>query len=68
MMIIMSVKEPSFLLAVNGIVSGVEVEDQMLGRLRMGRDELIDEDFTDANEGLALDAILQPTERGGRRQ
>ena len=65
-MIVVAVEEAALLLAVHGVVGGVEVEDQVLGRLGMGGDELIDQDLGDADQGLAVDAVLQPAE--GRRR
>jgi hypothetical protein len=52
-------------MAVHRVVGGVEVEDQMLRRLGMGGDELIDQGGGDADQGRAVDAVLQATE--GRR-
>jgi hypothetical protein len=53
---------------VHGVISGVEVEDPMLRRLIRRSDELIDPDFGDWDQGLALDAVLQATEGRGRSQ
>ena len=65
-MIIVSVEESALLLAVDAVVGGVEVEDQVLGRVEMRGDELIDQDLGDLDQGLAVDAVLQPAE--GRRR
>ena len=65
-MIIIPVEEPALLVAVDGVVGGVEVEDQVLGRLGVRGDELIDQDLGDADQRLALDAVLQAAE--GRRR
>ena len=54
-MVVIAVEEPPLLMAVHGVVGGVEVEDQMLRRLGVGGDELIDEDLGDPDQGLALD-------------
>ena len=69
-MIVVAVEEAALLLAVDRVVGGVEVEDQVLGRLGMGGDELIDQDLGDADQGRAVDAVLQAAEgrrRGQRR-
>ncbi len=65
-MIIVAVEESSFLLAVGRVVSGIEVEHQVLGWLGMGGDELVDEDGGDANQRLAVDAVLEAA-NGWRR-
>ncbi len=72
--IVVAVEESAFLLAVNGIVRGVEVENDLFGRRIVRGEELLDEDGVESNQRLAADAILQPTERrrrgpaGGRRR
>src|SRR4051812_44613336 len=66
MMIIVAVEESLLLLAVHAVVGGVEVEDQVLGRLGMGGDELIDEGLGELDQCLAIDAILESTERRWR--
>ena len=50
MMIIVPVEEAALLVAVDRVVGGVEVEDQRLGRLGMGGEELIDEHGGDADQ------------------
>src|SRR6185312_6130152 len=65
-MIIISVKEAVLLLAVDAIVGGVEVEDQVCRWRRVGSDALVDEDLSELEQGLSLNAILQPAQ-GGRR-
>ena len=65
-MIIVPVEESPLLLAVDGVVGGVEVEDQVLGRLGVSGDELIDQDLGDRDQGLAVDAVLEAAEGRGR--
>ena len=67
-MIVVAVEESPFLMAVDGVVGGVEVEDQVLRRLGMGGDELIDKDLGSTDQGLTLDAVLEPAEGRGRGQ
>src|SRR6266508_6685952 len=62
-MIIIPVEESLLLLAVDGVVGGVEVEDQVLGWPGMGGEELIDQDLGGLDQGLAVDAVLEATER-----
>jgi hypothetical protein len=65
-MIIVAVEESALLLAVDEVVGGVEVEDQVLGGIEMRGDELIDQGLGDLDQGLAVDAVLEPAEGGGR--
>ena len=65
-MIVVAVEEAALLLAVDAVVGGVEVEDQVLRRRRVGGDELVDQDLGDPDQGLAVDAVLQAAE--GRRR
>jgi hypothetical protein len=65
MMIIVPVEEAALLVAVDRVVGGAEVEHQVLGRLGMGGEELIDEHGGDADQRRAVDAVLQAGE--GRR-
>ena len=61
-MVVVTVKEPLLLFAVNSVVRGVEVEDQVFGRLLMGSDELIDQHLGDLHQCLAIHAVLEATE------
>jgi hypothetical protein len=65
-MVIVPVEEAPLLLAMDRVVGGVEVEDQGLGRLGMGGDELVNQDLGDADQGRAVDAVLQAAEGRGR--
>ncbi len=65
-MVVVAVEEAPLLLAVDRVVGGVEVEDQGLGGLGMGGDEPIDQDLGDADQGRAVDAVLQAAERRRR--
>ena len=60
-MIIVPVEESLLLVTVDGVIRGVEVEDQVLGRLGVSGDELIDQDLG------ARDQRLRST-RFSRRQ
>ena len=53
------------LVAVDGVVGGVEVECEMLGWRRVGGDELIDEDAGQTVGSRAVDAVFQPTQSRG---
>ena len=65
-MIIVSVEKSALLMTVDRIVGGVEVEDQVLGRRRVGGEELIDQSLGDLDQSLTVDAVLQSAEsRGG---
>src|SRR5512142_850475 len=64
-MIIIAVAEAALLLAVHRVVGGIEVEDQVLGRGAVGGDELVDQDLGDADQGRAIDAVLEAAEVGG---
>jgi hypothetical protein len=64
--VVVAVEEAALLMAVDRVVGGVEVEDQRLGRAVMAGDELIGEHAGDADQGGAVDAVLQAAEgRGG---
>src|SRR5512135_3377988 len=65
-MIIIPMEEAALLLTVHRVVSGVEVEDQVLRRGAIGGDELVEEDLGDADQVLTIDAVLEAAE-GGRR-
>ena len=65
-MIVVAVEESPLLVAVDGVVGGVEVEDQVLGRLGVSGDELIDQDLGARDQRLAVDAVLQAAEGRGR--
>jgi hypothetical protein len=65
-MIIISVEETALLPAVDEVVGGVEIEEHVLRRRGVGGEELIDQDFGDADQGLAIDAVLQAAEGRGR--
>ena len=71
MAVVAAVKEAAFLIAVKRVVGGVQVEDQLVGRLRMGVEEEIDEERLDRlrlmiNAAIAMRArgrVLRPVER-----
>src|SRR6185312_12949534 len=62
MIVIISVEESLFLLAVHEVVGGVEVKHQVFGRLGMGSEELIDQYLSDLDQSLMVDAVLEATE------
>ena len=64
--VIVAVEEAFFLMSVDGIVGGVEIEDEFLGRRRLRLDELFDEDGRDVEERLSANAVFEPAQ-GGRR-
>ena len=65
MVILISVEESLLLLAVHGVVGGIEVEDRVFGRLGMGGDEWIDDDLGELDQGRAIDAVFEATESRG---
>jgi len=58
-------EEPPLLATVHRVVGGIEVQDQMLRRLGMRGDELIEQDCGDSDQGRALDTVFQATECWG---
>ena len=67
--VIVAMEEVALLVAVGGVVGGVEVEDQrLIGRGRKRRDELIDEHPSDLHQRRAAHPILKPTQRRWRCQ
>ena len=66
MIIVVSVEESALLLAVDAVVVGVKVEDQVLWRQRVRGDELIDQNLGDLDQGFAIDAIFEAAK--GRRR
>jgi hypothetical protein len=67
-LIVIPVKEAPFLLAMNGIVGGVEVQHHFLGRRLVRLDEQLDQQLIHLGAGAAIDAILQPAQRRRRGQ
>ncbi len=63
MIIIVAVEESSLLLAMDAVVGGVEVEDQMVRRPRVRGEELIDENLGDLDQGFAIEAVFQTAKR-----
>lgn len=64
--VIVPVEEAALLGAVEGVVGGVEVEDQFFGRRAVGGDERLDEDLGHPDKVLAAGHVLQPRERRRR--
>ena len=62
--VVVAAEMATFLLAVNRIVRGVEIENQFLGRLRKRGDELIEQDTVRSDGDLAI-ARLSKRQRGG---
>ncbi len=61
--IVVAVEEAVDLVAMHGIVGGIEVEDQFLGRGLVGIDERLDQDGGDVEQRGSLHAILQAAQR-----
>jgi hypothetical protein len=57
-------EEAAFLLAVQWVVGGVEVQHQLLGRRLEAGDELIGQHPVQAPPGSAVGPLLQPAQRG----
>jgi len=64
--VVVAVEEAAFLVAVDGIAGGVEVEREAFGRSVEGGDELADEGGGESDRGRAVDAALQPAQRRRR--
>ena len=64
--VVVAVEEAVFLVAVDGIVGGVEVEGEVFGRRGEGGDELFDEDGGESDQGRAVDAVFESAQ--GRRR
>ena len=58
--VVITMKEPAFLFAMNDIVSGIKVQNQFLRRFFERGNELLDDDFVHAPGGLAVDPVLPP--------
>ena len=54
--VVITMKEPAFLFAMNDIVSGIKVQNQFLRRFFERGNELLD-DFVHAPGGLAVDPV-----------
>ena len=65
-MIIIPVEESPLLVAVDGVIRGVAVEDQVLGRLGVSGEELIDHDRGARDRRLAVAAVFEAAEGWGR--
>ena len=59
-------EESLLLVAVDGVIRGVEVEDQVLGRLGVSGEELIDQDLGARDQRRAVDAVFEAAEGRGR--
>jgi len=55
-------------MAVNGVVGGVKVEDQMVRSFEMGSDELLDQRNGHAYQGGSVDPVFEPAERRRRSE
>ena len=66
--IVVAMEEVLLLMAMNGIVGGINVECQFLGRRVERGDELIDENSGDADEIVSRDAIFKSAESGCRTE
>ena len=67
-MAIIAVIEPPVLLAVDRIVSGVEVQHDLLGRLLVRLDEMFDQHFRHSDQRFAIYSVLQSAQRRRRSQ
>lgn len=64
--VVIAVEEAFFLMAMNDVVGGVQVEGELFGRRWKRSDELLDENVCDPYEGGSPDAVLEPAQ--GRRR
>lgn len=62
-MTVVTVEETAFLLAVRGVVGGVEVQRDLRRRLVVAVEELVDQNLLQANQRTSRDAVLQSAER-----
>jgi hypothetical protein len=60
---IIAAEEATFLSAMHRIVRGIEVENQRIGWLVTGGNELLEQQFVDVDGDLTINAILQTTKR-----
>jgi hypothetical protein len=64
--VVVAVEEVLLLVTVDRVVGGIDVEDEFGGRRLERRQELVDEDRSDAEEVGAADAVLEAAESRGR--
>src|SRR5512135_3941577 len=65
--LVVAVKEPAQLMAVDGVVGGVEIQDDLIQRQGMGLEEQLDEEVlygSRATDHLFVPAILVGPDRG----
>ena len=62
-MIVITVKESSFLIAVHLIVGGVKIQDQLLRRLFERSDKVVHYHFVNPERRLPIRPVLKPAER-----
>lgn len=67
-MVIVAVEEAADLLAVYGIVGGIEVKDQPLRGTTVRGDELLDQDLVQPPGGGPVGAVLPAAQRRGAGQ
>jgi len=60
--IVETVEILSDLIAMNGIVGGIKIQNQPFRRLRKATDELIDQHFMHCNSGVPVRSLLKPTQ------
>ena len=58
--VVVTVEETAFLIAVQRRVGGVEVQDQPAGRLVVGFDKLLEQHLVDRHRRLTIGPLLQP--------
>jgi hypothetical protein len=64
-MVVVTVKEAPFLAAMDGIVGGIEVQDQALGHALFGGNELLNDDLVHAPSRFPVGPVF-PAAQGGR--
>ena len=67
-MVVVTVKEAALLIAMHHVIGRVEVEDDLLWRYCVRRDELVDEQSIHVNRGLTLRAVFETAEGRGAGQ
>ena len=67
-MVIVAVKEASFLIAVHHVIGRIKIEDDLLWRYCVRRDELVDEQGIHVHRNLSLCAVFETAQRRGAGQ
>lgn len=61
--VVIAAEVPTFLMAMNDVVRGIEIENQFGRRLSERGDELLDQDALRGHHGLSIGPILETAQR-----